>query len=905
MGIRDLVFSIGWRVNDRALRNADRRTDEFVGTVRGAERSMSSLAQEISNMAQRGERAFSDLEGNSRELDTAINRINDPHLSSAQAERELQNIRSMANRLGLELRDFEMEVDNSQARRSIDDIEDRASNLQDIIGGLGGAAGGSLIAEDITSFAQIPRELEANLGVTENIAKGLATEVKGVWVDVKDISKGEAAQAVETANRVFDVTGDRAGELGQKIAILNKNTGEDFHNIGLAARNMVERFPDIKTEAQAFDMLYESQQRLGSEGFSELIDQTQEYGSVLSQALSGQDFFSSMIQGGEMNLRIMDKLGDTLSTELIPRIQQGDEDMIDALTTVAANAEGIKGVTGESIEKFQDLKDKISDLKEEGKEVPKELTSKFTEMKNKLSPAINVVGDWRESIVAGGEDGRTATKELLGAFSELEGEQKKVLGTEIFATMYEEQGPALEKLIESLANGTEQFGASMKENQTKNEGFLNSVKTRAKEVRASISGLTESFGAIGEGIGSSLPFVGAFVGAGGLGKIKPVAKVGWKAIKKVGQAGKWMGKTMWQGAKLAGKGAGIVGKGIGKLAVTGVKGIGKLARFGINGFKTLGRGALNLGSKAWNLTKTIGRGLGSAGRIVGRFAASGGRAIINIAGKVGGLASRFGGLAMRIGSKVLPLIVRFGPKLLKIGGPIGLIAGLAIDLGITIVRNWDKISAKTEQLWGGIQTAWNNIDNATSTVWYNVEKSVVNSINGIINKVNWLIEKINVIPGVTVPIVPKIEAPNIPAHMLQNNVSGMTDMGAKMAPNGSHASGLYRVPFDGYLSELHKDESVLTAKQSNTLRDRGILSGEGKEPKLNLSEAEMPSSYGGGERRSSSYQESNPLPAFAPQITIHVNGSDEGTSKKIKRELERLFPMMMSNFIRIARAKEG
>ncbi|MFG6179730.1 hypothetical protein ACGTN6_21095, partial [Halomonas sp. THAF12] len=139
-----------------------------------------------------------------------------------------------------------------------------------------------------------------------------------------------------------------------------------------------------------------------------------------------------------------------------------------------------------------------------------------------------------------------------------------------------------------------------------------------------------------------------------------------------------------------------------------------------------------------------------------------------------GLAKNFGGLAFRVGSKVLPLIARFGPKLLKIGGPIGLIAGLAIDLGITVVRNWDTISAKTQELWGGIQTAWNNIENATSTVWYNVKKSVVNSINGIIDKVNWLIEKINVIPGVTVPIVPKIEAPNIPAHMLQNNVSGMT-----------------------------------------------------------------------------------------------------------------------------------
>ncbi|UQI41940.1 EF-hand domain-containing protein [Vreelandella venusta] len=36
--------------------------------------------------------------------------------------------------------------------------------------------------------------------------------------------------------------------------------------------------------------------------------------------------------------------------------------------------------------------------------------------------------------------------------------------------------------------------------------------------------------------------------------------------------------------------------------------------------------------------------------------------------------------------------------------------------------------------------------------------------------------------------------------------------------DGSHAGGLPRVPFDGYLAELHKDESVLTADQSDALR---------------------------------------------------------------------------------------
>lgn len=42
-------------------------------------------------------------------------------------------------------------------------------------------------------------------------------------------------------------------------------------------------------------------------------------------------------------------------------------------------------------------------------------------------------------------------------------------------------------------------------------------------------------------------------------------------------------------------------------------------------------------------------------------------------------------------------------------------------------------------------------------------------------------------------------------------------MGANV--NGSHFSGLDRVPFDGYVAELHKDEAVLTAAEANAMRD--------------------------------------------------------------------------------------
>lgn len=44
----------------------------------------------------------------------------------------------------------------------------------------------------------------------------------------------------------------------------------------------------------------------------------------------------------------------------------------------------------------------------------------------------------------------------------------------------------------------------------------------------------------------------------------------------------------------------------------------------------------------------------------------------------------------------------------------------------------------------------------------------------------------------------------------------------KKLVNGSHASGLNNVPFDGYVAELHKGEMVIPARQSEQLRKFGV-----------------------------------------------------------------------------------
>ena len=55
---------------------------------------------------------------------------------------------------------------------------------------------------------------------------------------------------------------------------------------------------------------------------------------------------------------------------------------------------------------------------------------------------------------------------------------------------------------------------------------------------------------------------------------------------------------------------------------------------------------------------------------------------------------------------------------------------------------------------------------------------------------------------------------------------GLNPRRKKRPISGSHASGLSRVPYDGYVAQLHRDEMVLTAREADVLR--GLSAGVGR-----------------------------------------------------------------------------
>ncbi|MFD1777010.1 phage tail tape measure protein [Paenibacillus rhizophilus] len=138
----------------------------------------------------------------------------------------------------------------------------------------------------------------------------------------------------------------------------------------------------------------------------------------------------------------------------------------------------------------------------------------------------------------------------------------------------------------------------------------------------------------------------------------------------------------------------------------------------------------------------------------------------------------------------------------------------ASAIWVRVTTAWKNIKTSISSAMAGIKgimsTAWNGIVSAVDGVgqgivsrlsgaWSSVKSSFSSAVNWIINKFNGMLSSLNgisiknpltgkEIAGVNIPLIPMID--------------------------GSHKNGLSRVPFDGYIAQLHKDEGVLTAEEN-------------------------------------------------------------------------------------------
>ncbi|MFS0878026.1 hypothetical protein [Solibacillus isronensis] len=231
---------------------------------------------------------------------------------------------------------------------------------------------------------------------------------------------------------------------------------------------------------------------------------------------------------------------------------------------------------------------------------------------------------------------------------------------------------------------------------------------------------------------------------------------------------------------------------------------------------------------------------------------------------VGGAMSQVGGFFTGLKDKAVGLweTIKQNPMSLSVIGPIGAVIGA----GISLYQNWDNIKLKAGELWAtmkdkfaGIKQSVSNFVqpaigwfDSLSTKWSNLKASLSN-----FKMPGWV-------------------------SSIGGAISGAVSK-AKGLVDGSHATGLASVPRDNYVGNLHKNESILTAPQSNALRSAGILSANSNgTPNLDLTPLALPVAVNTG----STSTGAAPVQISVPIEVVIQGNADDASIQKLLSSLD-------------------
>lgn len=197
------------------------------------------------------------------------------------------------------------------------------------------------------------REYQASLGVTEERAQQLTNITKDTWAQVQGITKEEAFESVRATSEYFDLQGEAAERYAAKLANLRKTGIDNLKEINAAVRALDGKFEDIKGPEHALNMLIEARQKMSADDFDEMLDPIDEYSTNIAKtSISGNDYLSAMVEGGQKGRFIMDRLGDAVSNDLIGGISKGDNGVLSGLDYLVSSSLN-KGFDQETIEKLR------------------------------------------------------------------------------------------------------------------------------------------------------------------------------------------------------------------------------------------------------------------------------------------------------------------------------------------------------------------------------------------------------------------------------------------------------------------------------------------------------------------------------------------------------------------------
>lgn len=143
-----------------------------------------------------------------------------------------------------------------------------------------------------------------------------------------------------------------------------------------------------------------------------------------------------------------------------------------------------------------------------------------------------------------------------------------------------------------------------------------------------------------------------------------------------------------------------------------------------------------------------------------------------------------------------------GLNVAMLANPVGLVIaafGILIGVGILVYKNWDKIKATAISLW-----------ETTKEKFASIKENILSAMEPVLEFFGRLKSKWDDFKSsISNFKMPKIGLPKI--------------LGGDGLIQGSHATGLRKVPYDGYVAELHKDEAVLPKSEAERYRKGNVV----------------------------------------------------------------------------------
>lgn len=151
------------------------------------------------------------------------------------------------------------------------------------------------------------------------------------------------------------------------------------------------------------------------------------------------------------------------------------------------------------------------------------------------------------------------------------------------------------------------------------------------------------------------------------------------------------------------------------------------------------------------------------------------------------------------------------------------VSGLNINWGSA----WESMKSVMSTAWNVLGPALSLVADAVRILWEAFEwafpkiQKVVESVWKVVRPI---LEKLGDVIGWIGDKVGKL------ANWISNKNEKKKSGSGLTAIHGSHASGLARVPFDGYIAELHKNEAVIPAEQNPFIKNNTINNTKSEKP---------------------------------------------------------------------------